>query len=185
MCVLWVLGSRKCVWGGVIFVGCVISLSLPFPASVMMEEWFEGEAEWGEDAWRERDVMVTLTIPLPPNPQPQAVPSPVVAGDPSTPSSPPSSKSFDSYWALHQDCRGCHVADNFDAGCYPELFPVSRLSEPTRPPSTAERQTTFRSPVPHLWRQLVGYLFPAHGAVQQCTPPNHTISPSAASFFLS
>ena len=120
---------------------CDLSLSSPFPVSIMQEEWWEEDPEiWGEGAWPERGVMLTLTIPLPPNPQPQAVPSPVVAGDLSTPSSPPSSKSFDSYWALHQDCRGCHVADNFDAGCYPALFPVNRLSEPTRPPSTAELQ---------------------------------------------
>ena len=44
------------------------------------------------------------------------------------------------YWELHPDHRHGYVPEECDIGCDPELFPVHRLSEPTRPPSTAFAQ---------------------------------------------
>ena len=56
--------------------------------------------------------------------------TPLSSSNPLQVAPPPSEgrSSLSSYWELHSQCRGCHVADAYHAGCYPALFPVNRRS---------------------------------------------------------
>ena len=103
------------------------------------EEWYEAEAEWSDGAWRASEVICTIRIPPSASPHVTFQPSPVGPGESSF---SPSLSSFPTHWVLHHECRGVHYTCDFHAGCFPNIFPSSRLSEPSRLPTDAQRVAT-------------------------------------------
>ena len=136
------------VWGSAWFLLRACLFLSPCPD--MEEERYECESEWSDGLWRSTDVMYTPRIPISPPSPSRVVPSPVVTGErvPSPPSSP-SSPSFPTLWIMRRDCRGLHYTQDFDAGCFPRIFPSRPYRSPPGSPLLRSGPSVVKRPCRH------------------------------------